>query len=351
MAQVESFQDHIKELRMRVLWVAGALLATAGIAYSLHQPIIKFLQKPYGQTLIFTSPAGSFEFVIQLSVIVGMFVALPMIIYQLLRFLEPALPHRISRGMMLRVMGSSCLLALMGIAFGFFVMIPISLKFFLGFTMEEVKPLITAEEYLKFVLNHMLTFALAFQIPMIFWFINRIKPIKPSKLLKYQKHVVVGSFGIALVLPFTYDPLSQFLVAMPVIVLYYSSVLLVWLSNRKIVWPVETAANAATPITEPDPIPIEPTPLPALPVEPELEPQPAKPVFAFDNIRPTKRPLTMDGFLAGQSQLSPRAAAATVSPAKTISKPVTMPSVRPVMKQPRLSIDGIRPPLPSTSST
>lgn len=344
MAQVQAFQDHIKELRKRVLWVGIALMATAGVAYALHQPIIKFLQKPYGQTLVYTSPAGSFEFIIQLSVIAGMFVALPVIIYQTMRFLEPALPNRITNGMMLKVIGSSCFLALLGICFGFFVMIPISLKFFLGFTMEEVKPLITAEEYLKFVLNHMLTFAIAFQIPMIFWFINRIKPIKPSKLLKYQKHVIVGSFGLALVLPFTYDPLSQFLVAMPVIFLYYMSILIVWLANRKITYPAES---------EPQPQPdttkvfadMKSVPLPLAPL-------------AFTQVNksnPVIKSMTMDGFVGSGQLQAPKptlSMATKVNPQPTIS---TVPrTVAPNNRQPTKSnqprfIDGISRPMPSAS--
>ncbi len=242
-----TFQDHISELRRRFLWVFLAIGASAALGYILRVRIISIIQKPLGAPLIYTSPAGSFNFVLKVSVIIGVFVALPVLIYHTLRFIEPAFPARIKRGLMLKVISSSFLLAVAGACFGFFLMIPLSLHFFLGYSTAQIKPLITADEYLSFVLNHMITFALAFQIPMLFLFINRIKPLQPSKLLKYQRHVIVGAFALAIILPFTYDPLSQFIVAIPVIFLYYVSVILLWFVNRGHKFPSEAVKSATKP--------------------------------------------------------------------------------------------------------
>ncbi len=233
MAPSQSFDDHVKELRRRCLYVVLAVGISAGLAYGFRNDLIIILQKPLQAPLYYTSPAGSFNFVLKLSLVVGMFIALPVALYQLLRFIEPALNVPIRRGLFLKVIGSSFVLATAGICFGFFLMVPLSLHFFLGYSTEQIKPIITADTYLSFVLNHMLTFAFAFQIPMIFWFINRIKPLNPSNLLKYQRHVIVAAFAVALILPFTYDPLSQFIVAIPIIFLYYLSVVMLWFVNRK----------------------------------------------------------------------------------------------------------------------
>ena len=329
-----TFQDHIKELRHRVLWVILAIGLSGAIAYVLRVRLTTILQHPLGAPLYYTSPAGSFNFVLKLSLIIGVFIALPVMLYQILRFIEPALPMRIKRGLMVKVIGSSFLLAVAGVCFGFFLMIPMSLHFFLGYSTAQIKPIITADEYLSFVLNHLLTFAVAFQIPMIFLFINRIKPLQPSMLLKYQRHVIVGAFGLAILLPFTYDPLSQFIVAIPIVVLYYFSIVLLWIANRGKKY---KPAPAVTPELsyKPQPVPVR---QPLINTTPMLVP-------AFRPVRPT----AMDGFVRPASTntvLRPVA----IKPQIIAVAPATSPTAQKVvplrpLHRPKLSIDGILPPL------
>lgn len=322
-----TFHDHIKELRRRILWVILAVGLSGALAYVLRVRLTNVLQHPLGAPLYYTSPAGSFNFVLKLSVIIGMFIALPVFIYHILRFIEPALPMRIGRGLMIKVIGSSFLLAVAGVCFGFFLMIPMSLHFFLGYSTSQIKPLITADEYLSFVLNHLLTFALAFQIPMIFLFINRIKPLKPSKLLRYQRHVIVGSFALAIILPFTYDPLSQFIVAIPIVILYYLSVILLWIVNRKQVYPVEAAQQ----------VPAQPQspPVSTLTQLPPLLPA-TLPMTA------TRRPMTMDGFISRPVPMPTQTMSRPVQPAPKLARPAVN-KARPKLSRPRFAIDGISP--------
>lgn len=279
-----TFMDHIKELRRRFLWVFLAASLSGGVAYIARNRLIEILQHPLARPLYFTSPAGSFNFILKLSVIVGLFIALPVLVYQILRFIEPALPTRIGRSLMAKIVGASFLLAVAGVGFGFFIMIPMSLHFFLGYSTAQIKPLITADEYFSFVLNHMLTFAVAFQIPMIFLFINRIKPLSPRKLLRYQRHVVVGAFALAIILPFTYDPLSQFIVAIPIVVLYYFSILLIWLTNRS-------------------------KPKSASLAQPGQTQEQASGAFYLDApkplVRPAVQPRPLDGFVRNQTLINP----------------------------------------------
>lgn len=229
----ENFHHHVKELRRRLVWVVLAVGISGALGYVFRAPVIKLLQNPLGAPLFYTSPAGSFNFIMKVSTIIGVFIALPVIVFQLLKFIEPALPKKIGNSSLLGLILTSFMLALSGIAFGFFVMIPISLKFFAGYSNAQIQPLISAEEYLNFVLNTLIFFALVFQLPLITLFGNTIKPTKPRKLLKYQKHVVVGSLAVALILPFTYDPVSQFVMAMPIIVLFYISVAVLWVVDRR----------------------------------------------------------------------------------------------------------------------
>ncbi len=241
-----TFHDHVSELRKRLMWVALVVIASALVGYMLREPMLDILQKPLDAPLFYSSPAGSFNFIIRLSTMLGVIVALPFGVYHAVKFLEPALPLKISTSRLVKIIASSTVLALLGIAFSYFYMIPISLHFFQSFSSEEIQPLISANEYLSYTMSNFVIFALIFQIPLIILFINWVKPIKPSKLLKYQRHVIVAAMIISLVLPFTYDPLSQFMVAVPIIALYYFSVALVLVANRNKTF---TSIPPSSPIT------------------------------------------------------------------------------------------------------
>jgi Sec-independent protein secretion pathway component TatC len=93
--------------------------------------------------------------------------------------------------------------------------------------------MIIVGEYLNFVFSYLLGFAVLFQLPLIMLFINRIKPQEPKKLIKHQRWVILISFIIAAVLTPTPDPINQFIMAAPIILLYQVSVMLIWLQNRR----------------------------------------------------------------------------------------------------------------------
>lgn len=245
-----TFHDHIKELRHRLLWVLLVVGFGSILGYVFRGPIILVLQRPLGAPLFYNSPAGSFNFILKVSGLLGLMMALPLIVYNSIRFVEPALPNVLKRFLLLKVIIFSTILAALGVAFGFFIIIPMSLHFFSRYSSAAIQPLISADAYLSFVSNTLLTFALLFQIPLIVLFINRIKPIKPSKLLRYQRHVVVSAFVLAVILPFTYDPITQFVMAIPIVFLYYLSIILVWMVNRRVEYPAEAVGEVAEPNSE-----------------------------------------------------------------------------------------------------
>jgi sec-independent protein translocase protein TatC len=204
------------------------------IGYTFRNSIVNFIQRPLGSPLYYTSPAGSFNFVMKLAFLIGVFIAIPVIIYHLIKFIEPALPIKIKGSFLIKVIGSSFILALMGAAFGYYLIIPMSLHFFNSYSTHNIKPLISTGEYLTFIINAIISFVFLFQIPLIILFINFIKPLKPNDLLRYQKHVIIGSLIIAVILPFTYSPIIQFVLAIPIIALYYLSILLLLFVNRNL---------------------------------------------------------------------------------------------------------------------
>jgi sec-independent protein translocase protein TatC len=245
LSTTNTFHQHLLELRTRVLWIFLAIIVSGAIGFAYRVPLVTFLQQPLGGPLYYTNPAGSFTFSINVSVVVSLFIALPVIVYQLLRFIEPALTTRIKKGLMTKVIFASFGLATAGVVFGYYVIVPLSLNFFAKYSTASLKPLISSDAYLSYLINNLVIFALVFQLPLIILFIDRLRPMSPRALLKYQRYVIVGALIIALILPFTYDPITQFVVALPMIVLYYISVLLVWRAGRKRLKKVHKAERLA----------------------------------------------------------------------------------------------------------
>jgi sec-independent protein translocase protein TatC len=231
-AEAQPFKAHLIELRRRLFACVGAISLGVGLGYMYREPLINWLEKPLNAPLYYTSPMGSLQFLFQVCFMVGVIVALPVIVYNILGFMEPALPRRYRPLKRFMIVISSCLLATLGVGFAYVVVLPAALHFFAHLNIGSVQPLISTSEYFSFAAGLLATFAVLFQLPLIMLGINTIKPLPPKKLWKYQKYVIVLSFGVALVLPFAYDPVTQLFIALPLIALYELSMLLVWWANR-----------------------------------------------------------------------------------------------------------------------
>jgi len=229
----ETFHDHVKELRNRLFIVFFSVAFFSVLGYVIRNNILNFIHQPLNSPLYYNTPAGAFNLSLKISVVTGIFICIPIILYQAIRFIQPALFKKISPRTISSILIASSILAVIGAAFGFYILLPLSLHFFGGYSSKNITPLLSASEYFNYVLNIIIAFAILFQIPLIIDFINRVKPFKPKQLLKYQKYVIVGAIIIAIILPFTFDPLTQFIVAIPIVALYYLSILMVRISNRQ----------------------------------------------------------------------------------------------------------------------
>jgi sec-independent protein translocase protein TatC len=296
----QPFLHHLYELRRRLAWVAGVFVLGSSAGYVWHEPLIELLQHPLGEKLYYNAPGGGFSFVTNVSIFAGMLLAVPVIMYQLIKFIEPAFNPEQRKWSMTKFLMASVILAAIGFVFAYLVVLPSSLKFFAGFSTDSVESLISASDYLRFVTGCLVTFAFVFQIPLVFLLIDRnITPLPPKTLGKYRRHVIVASLAIALALPFTFDPITMGILATPMILLYEVSILLIRIFGRKAPKPVVEAVveEAEEPVSQaflPEPLP-QPASRPLLPQpallasdEPELQP-----VLDLRNARVTPAALPM----------------------------------------------------------
>jgi sec-independent protein translocase protein TatC len=216
--------DHIRELRTRLFVCAAVLIVGGIIGYLFYTPILEWLRSPLGTNLYYSTPAGSFNFIVKVSSMIGILAAVPFIIFQLIRFVQPVFKEKLSMKRIVAYTISSIILAVAGAVFAFYGILPGALKFFAGFQVAGLSALIDANNYLNFVINAMVTFIIVFQIPLLMIIIDRIKPISPQKLFAAEKYVVVGGLLVSLIVPFAMDLTTALLIAGPIIILYNLSV-------------------------------------------------------------------------------------------------------------------------------
>ncbi len=226
------FSDHVGELRGRLLWCAVSILAGSCVGYSFRGALIHLLVSPLGGPLYYASPVGGFNLALQTSIFAGLILAIPVVVYHLLKFVQPILPSG-SRGWIVTSVVTSSLLALLGAEFAYLVCLPSALHFLDQFSTGPVHSLISTDQYFSFISTYVAGFALVFQLPLIILFVNAVRPLEVRALVGLERWVVLASFVAAAFLNPAQDPLNQTLMALPVILLYNVSILLVLAANRQ----------------------------------------------------------------------------------------------------------------------
>jgi sec-independent protein translocase protein TatC len=241
-----TFHDHLKELRWRAFIVVAVFVVASSVAYNYKDWLLTILMRPLGgEKLIYLTPAGGFSFIFQVTVYAGLIVTIPVLIYNIFRFIAPVL-SRETRLYSATVVASSILLLAAGVSFGYFYAIPAAMQFLVHFADGFANASLTAESYLGFVMAYTAGLGLLFQLPLLLLFIHWIYPLKPKKLLSFERYMVLIAFVVAAVISPTPDALNQTIIAAPIILMYQIGVIAVWLSvHRKKKKVILAATNRA----------------------------------------------------------------------------------------------------------
>ena len=225
-----SIIDHLTELRRRLIRCVVAVLLGSCITYAFDEEIMQFLLAPAGK-LYFMHPGEAFFSYAKVVLFSGFLLATPVVFYEIWRFFVPAFTRR--ERMVLGIMvPSSIMLFYAGLAFSFFLIVPIGIKFFMGMGSEDLSPLFSIEKYLDFIITFLLPFGLAFELPLIIIIMAAIGLVTSQQLKKYFRYVFFVSFIIGALLP-PPDIVSQITLALPLTVLYGLSYLVVRFVLRK----------------------------------------------------------------------------------------------------------------------
>lgn len=225
--------EHLGELRRVLLQSIVAVgLASVG-AWFLAERALDLMIGPAlgpGERLVFLSPSGAFMLRVKTAIGLGLFLAAPVVVWRLWSFVVPGLLRK-ERGLLLPVVVSSVFLFYAGALFAHLLVVPMSVRFLLGFGSERIQPMIEAERYFQFVLRSLLAFGLVFQFPLVVAVLTWWDVLSPDFLRRYWRHGVVLVFVVSAVLT-PPDVASQLLMAAPVLVLYVVSMVLAHLIAR-----------------------------------------------------------------------------------------------------------------------
>ena len=226
----QPFAEHLAELRSRLLFVVVDFFLGSLIGYLLANKLIIWLLFPLHQSVYYTSPIGGFNIVISVSLFAGIIFTIPTFLYQSVLFSKPLLSSSLVRKMPLVII-TSFILLIAGICFAYFIALPASLHFFSSFSTKNVKSLISATDYLTFVTKYFIGFGLLFQLPLVLLLINAATPLSYRKLLSFQRYIIVIAFIFGAIL--SPDPFTMCLMTVPLILLFYISVIIVWITNTR----------------------------------------------------------------------------------------------------------------------
>jgi sec-independent protein translocase protein TatC len=187
-----SLLEHLEELRTRIIVIALAI-AVAGVAgFFLADPIITLLRAPLperGAELIQTSVGEAFGVRIQLALMTGVALAMPVILFEIWAFVTPGLT-RGERRLVWPLLGAAVILFAAGIVLGY-LLIPLAINFLLDFSLPGVEPLLGLSDYVGFVTTFMLAFGLALQFPVIMYLLARIGILSYSFLSKRRRMAIL----------------------------------------------------------------------------------------------------------------------------------------------------------------
>jgi len=235
-----SFLDHLEELRRRIIYSIIAIAVGFFACWGYAEKIVGWMQKPImealqrngmPQTLVYLNPTDPFNLYLKVGALAGLFVACPVVLYQLWMFISPGL-YRHEKRYVTPFMISTVGLFLAGGAFGYKVVYPAALEFLIGYG-KQFQPMITIHEYTDLFLTVILGLGVVFELPILVFFLALMGVVSAGWMWRNVRYSILVIFVIAAIITPTADILNMCIFAAPMVVLYLGSIGIAYLVHPK----------------------------------------------------------------------------------------------------------------------
>jgi sec-independent protein translocase protein TatC len=233
-----SILGHLNELRLALTYAGIGILVTTALSFIFAERLLQFLLQPYaasnpaGASLQTLRPTEGIETYFKVSLLSGIVLSMPIILYQFWQFIKPALSKQERRYIYVFI-PSALLLFGLGLAFAWYVLAPAAIYFLANFMTEVFRTEWTGQEYISFITRLLLWIGVAFQLPVIVYVIARVGLITPATLKSQWRVAVVAIAVLAAVITPSIDPVTMLLTMAPLVVLYLLSIGLAGIGQRQ----------------------------------------------------------------------------------------------------------------------
>lgn len=228
-----SLMEHLEELRKRLIWSVGFLIAGFAVAYIFHVRLYNYVQAPVtrlGLQLNFTHPTDGLNLYLKTSFVGGAILASPFILYQIWLFISPGM-YANEKKYVWPFMSATIALFLAGAWFGYRWVLPGAIKVLVLDFGKAFHPILTIEDYTGFFLAVILGLGITFELPILIFFLALFGIVDGKFLLRHFRYAVLAIFLIAAVICPTPDPIGMCLFATPMLVLYFIGVAVAFVVN------------------------------------------------------------------------------------------------------------------------
>lgn len=237
--------EHLEELRHRLVVSMLALTGGSVVGWFLYNAVVQLLLDPYCDywrtvpanvrptkecTLFFMGAVDPVLIKLKVVVFLGLFLALPVILWQLWAFIVPGLTKK-ERRLAVPFVGSSVLLFALG-AFIAYVTLPKALGFLLGFAGSEFVPILTGDKFLSFVMLVSLAFGLSFEFPIVLIFLTMVGLISTAQLRAWRRWAILGISIFAAFITPSADPYTMLAMMLPMMVFYEAAIIVARLLGK-----------------------------------------------------------------------------------------------------------------------
>jgi sec-independent protein translocase protein TatC len=224
---------HLNELRKRLVICLIAVAAGTIISFVFADQLFQVLVWPAkGIHLIFIEVTEMLGTYMQVCLVAGIILAMPVLVYQLIAFVAPALTPREKKYVWI-ALPFIILMFVAGVAFSYFILIPPAIQFLISFGADIATPQIRIGNYVSIIGRLLLATGIIFELPVITTFLARLGVISSKWMGHQRKWAIVIAFILGAIITPTWDPVNQTLVALPLIVLYEMSIWLAKLVEKR----------------------------------------------------------------------------------------------------------------------